>query len=106
MKIVGLKNTKGAELQNWKINKMDQHSYTPRSQNVAGEGAVATHDGFVASAAEGEVAEPQEECDEDDDGGEVPLAVVAVACGKRYRMIPKPKKETTDQQNQQLGTPG
>ena len=85
---------------------MDQHSYAPRYQNVAGEGAVATHDGFVASAAEGEVAAPQEECDEDDDDdGEALLAAVA-ACGKRYRMIPKPKKETTDQQNQQLGTPG
>lgn len=75
---------------------MDQHSYTPRFQNVAGEGAVASH-GFVAavaSAAEGEVAEPREECGEDDD--EVLLAVVA-ACGMRYRRIPKPTKETTDQ---------
>lgn len=32
------------------INKMDQHCYTPCSQNVAGEGAVATL-GFVVAVA-------------------------------------------------------
>lgn len=78
---------------------MDQHSYIPRSQIVvAGEGEAVTA-AFVASAVEGAITEPQEEYD-DVDEDVVPLVAVVVvaACGKRYRKIPKPTKETTDQQ--------
>ena len=87
------------------INRLDQDSYTPRFQTVAGEGEVGTavFVAVFASVVEEEEAEPQKECCEDEDEA---LPLVVAACDKRYRRIPKPTKETTDRRMQQLGISG
>jgi len=102
LKIVGGKARRlvAAKLE---INRMDQDSYNPRFQTVAGERGVGTAGcvAAIASAVEGAEAEPRKECCEDE-----ALPAVAAACDKRYRRIPKPTKETTDQRKQQLGISG